>query len=110
MLTWMERHPLPFAATSNLVERLDPAVQRRFVFKAQFGAMTPSQIGMAFRRYFGLAAPETLLQAEPLTPGDFAVVARQASISGISEAEALAGMLELEISSKPNIARRIGFR
>lgn len=109
MLTWMERHPLPFAATSNLVERLDPAVQRRFVFKARFEAMTSCQIDLAFRRYFGIAAPASLLHAEPLTPGDFALVSRQARISGIDDAEALATMLELEISCKPNVARRIGF-
>lgn len=110
MLTWMERHPLPFAATSNLADRLDPAVQRRFIFKARFGAMTPDQIDLAFRRHFGIAAPAALLRAEMLTPGDFAVVAKQARVTGVGDAETLARMLELEMSAKPGASRRIGFR
>src|SRR5690606_4836781 len=80
MLTWMECHPLPYAATSNLLERLDPAVQRRFTFKARFDAMTASQISHAFLHYFNAQAPEDLLCLQPLVPGDFAVVARQAAL------------------------------
>ena len=33
MLTWMESHPLPFACTTNLMDRLDAASLRRFTFK-----------------------------------------------------------------------------
>jgi len=109
MLTWMERHPLPFAATTNLSERLDPATLRRFTFKARFGAMTPEQIATAFHHHFGVEAPPPVLALEPLTNGDFVVVARQAAVTGMRQAEDLARMLELEVSMKPNAAKRIGF-
>ena len=36
MLTWMERHPLPFACTTNAPDLLDPATARRFLFKVRF--------------------------------------------------------------------------
>ena len=77
MLTWMENHPMPFAATSNLLDRLDPAVQRRFLIKVRFAAMTADQIDLAFRRYFSCVAPKSLLRLDMVTPGDFAVVARK---------------------------------
>ena len=57
MLTWMESHPLPFACTTNLADHLDPATLRRFVFKIALDYLTPDQAAIAFRRYFGLAAP-----------------------------------------------------
>ena len=40
MLTWMESHPLPFACTTNLMDRLDAASLRRFTFKIQMGYLT----------------------------------------------------------------------
>lgn len=89
MLTWMERHPLPFAATSNTPERLDPAVQRRFLFKARFGAMTGRQIAKAFRLHFGCKAPASVLRLDPLTPGDFVVVAQKAKVLHVSDARTL---------------------
>ena len=48
MLTWMERHPLPFAMTTNAVDDLDPAAMRRFVFKVTFRPMKRDQIALAF--------------------------------------------------------------
>ncbi len=33
MLTWMESHNYPFACTTNLIENIDRAALRRFVFK-----------------------------------------------------------------------------
>lgn len=110
MLTWMERHPLPFAATSNLAGRLDPAIYRRFLFKARFEALNPCQIKIAFQQFFNDEAPVALLGLEHLTPGDFAVVKRQASISGICDREELAVLLEREALLKPGTNRSIGFR
>ena len=43
MLTWMESHPLPFACTTNLVDHLDPATLRRFVFKITLDYLAPAQ-------------------------------------------------------------------
>lgn len=110
MLTWMERHPLPFAATSNLVERLDPAVNRRFSFKIRFVGMTPDQIALAFRRHFNCEAPHRTLKLEPLTPGDFVAIARQAEITGVTDRDEFARLLEHEVALKPNATKHIGFR
>ncbi|MGV6876545.1 AAA family ATPase [Pseudochelatococcus sp. B33] len=110
MLTWMERHPLPFAATSNTLERLDPAVQRRFLFKVRFGAMTGAQIAKAFRLHFGCEAPAIVLRLDPLTPGDFVVVARKAKVLCTTDARTLGEMLKEEVALKPGVCRPIGFR
>ena len=63
MLTWMESHPLPFACTTNLAERLDRASLRRFLVKLRFGWLTEAQARLAFRRFFGLPAPAELDRA-----------------------------------------------
>ena len=110
MLTWMERHPLPFAATSNLEARLDPAVYRRFLFKARFEPLQPHQIGLAFQRFFSCDAPAFLLAHERLTLGDFALIKRQAEVLGICDPNELARMLEREAGFRPTPSRRIGFQ
>jgi SpoVK/Ycf46/Vps4 family AAA+-type ATPase len=109
MLTWMETHPLPFAATSNLVERLDPAVQRRFLFKVRFAPMSPSQIALAFRHHFGCEAPAAALRLDMVTPGDFAVVSHKASVLRVEDADTLAALLAAEIATKPGARNAIGF-
>ncbi|MFO1035207.1 MAG: ATP-binding protein, partial [Geminicoccaceae bacterium] len=80
MLTWMERHPLPFACTTNAPDLLDPATARRFLFKIRFLPMNAGQIAAAFLKAFKLKAPEPILKLNLLTPGDFAVVARKAEL------------------------------
>ena len=60
MLTWMEQHALPFACTTNLLDRLDRASLRRFLVKVRFDWLTRTQARLAFRRFFGLTAPPTL--------------------------------------------------
>ncbi|MHC5305760.1 AAA family ATPase [Bartonella sp. LJL80] len=109
MLTWMESHPLPFAATTNFSDRLDPAVFRRFLFKVKFEAMTSTQIAMAFERYFDRPAPEEVLRLDPLTPGDFSIVARKIEILGPSTTAEIAHMLADEVKAKPNATKPIGF-
>lgn len=109
MLTWMERHPLPFAATSNLLDRLDPATSRRFLFKISFLPMNPDQIGIAFQRFFGVEAPRSALKLEGLTPADFGVAARKASVLGLDDKESLEQLLVFELSQKSCKHRRIGF-
>ena len=111
MLTWMENHPLPFACTTNLVDRLDPATLRRFVFKIALGYLAPAQAASAFRRYFGLAAPASLASLATLTPGDFAVVRRKAEVLGqLHDPQALTDMLRAECDTKREGMRGIGFR
>lgn len=112
MLTWMERHPLPFACTTNLRERLDPASLRRFTFKCQFDYLGQHQVARAFAHFFGhdLPAPaEQRLTA--LTPGDFAVVRRKAEVLGLlDDPLALMELLLEEVWKRgEGINKKIGF-
>ena len=110
MLTWMESHPLPFACTTNLRERFDPATLRRFDFKIALDFLGPEQAMEAFRTFFGLTPPPGITRLASLTPGDFAVVRRKAQILEKSgDAEALAAMLREECEAKPDSSRAVGF-
>ena len=110
MLTRMERHPCPFACTTNAPELLDAAAARRFLFKVRFLPMTAQQIAKAYRRAFGAEAPAFVLRLDGLTPADFAIVARKASVLGERDPRALAKWLEAEAQAKPDAGRRkIGF-
>jgi transitional endoplasmic reticulum ATPase len=110
MLSHMERHPYPFACTTNAPDLLDPAVARRFVFKVQFLSMTPDRIALAYRRAFGHRAPECVMNLANLTPGDFALVARKARLLDERDAGEIAKWLRAEALSKPEAGRRrIGF-
>ena len=110
MLTWMESHPLPFACTTNLSERFDPATLRRFDFKITLDYLGPEQAMAAFRTFFGLTPPPGITRLANLTPGDFAVVRRKAEIlEKLGDAEALAAMLREECEAKPNCPTAIGF-
>ena len=110
MLTWMESHPLPFACTTNFNERLDPATLRRFDFKIALDYLKPRQAMAAFRTFFGLTPPPGITSLSNLTPGDFAVVRRQAEVLGkLEDPEALAGMLRGECEAKPNRLTAVGF-
>ena len=110
MLTRMERHPCPFACTTNAPELLDAAAARRFLFKVRFLPMTSSQIATAFRRAFVAEAPAFVLRLECLTPADFAIVARKAGVLGERDPRVLARWLEAEALAKPDAVRRkIGF-
>ncbi|MDT8870257.1 ATP-binding protein [Komagataeibacter rhaeticus] len=80
MLTWMEQHPLPFACTTNLVEKLDPASMRRFLFRARFGYLTEQQAAHAFHSFFGKAPPPGCATSAPWYPSDFALVLRRARL------------------------------
>ncbi len=82
MLTWMESHAFPFACTTNLLDRLDRASLRQFLVKLRFDWLTPAQARLAFRRFFGVAAPEALGGLRTLTPADFALVRRRAAVQG----------------------------
>lgn len=110
MLTWMERHPFPFACTTNAPEMLDPATARRFLFKVRFLPMAEGQIAAAFFKAFGIEAPRSILKLELLTPGDLAVVARKAEVLGERDPSRLAQWLEEEVGAKPESRKiRIGF-
>lgn len=110
MLTWMESHPLPFACTTNLMDRLDQASLRRFTFKIGFNPLNRTQNRLAFKKFFGSSAPGSINRLTNLTPGDFTVVHRKASIMGIlDQPEELVEMLEAESSVKEKSGNKIGF-
>jgi SpoVK/Ycf46/Vps4 family AAA+-type ATPase len=100
MLTWMERHPFPFACTTNAPELLDSASARRFLFKLRFGALNPSQVALAYRRVFQCDAPAAILKLDNLTPGDFAVVVRKAACFTERDQRRIAKWLEEEAEAK----------
>jgi transitional endoplasmic reticulum ATPase len=110
MLTQMERHPYPYACTTNAPQLLDVAAARRFLFKVRFLPMTADQIAKAFRRSFGADPPGFVLKLGGLTPADFAIVARKASVLGERDPRILTQWLETEAQAKPDAGRRrIGF-
>ncbi|MCY3604762.1 MAG: AAA family ATPase [Gammaproteobacteria bacterium] len=110
MLTWMERHPVPFACTTNLIEKLDPATLRRFVFKISVGYMDASRADAMFRAWFSLTPPAGLGSLQILTPGDFAVARHKAEILGqLDDSDALYALLKAECEAKPNQSRPVGF-
>jgi transitional endoplasmic reticulum ATPase len=110
MLTWMERHPYPFACTTNAPDMLDPAMARRILFKVRFLPMTPAQIAAAFRLACGSNAPASILNLATLTPGDFATVARKAAMLNERAASFFTRSLEEEVLAKPGANRqKIGF-
>lgn len=101
MLTWMESHPLPFCATTNLMERVDKAAMRRFLVKAKFQTLRADQCAMAFQRFFDIDPPRTIATLENLTPADFALVHKMASLQGkLDDPAFLMDYLEREQSSR----------
>jgi SpoVK/Ycf46/Vps4 family AAA+-type ATPase len=111
LLTWLDHHPMPFVAATNHAARLDPAAPRRFDFKLALEALTAEKSVRAFRRFFGIDAPAGLADIEGLTPGDFAVVARQLRFyNRLPDPTAIVGLLSAEAAAKPHRAGKIGFR
>ena len=83
LLSQMERHPLPFACTTNQWDIIDPAAARRFVFRAEFYYLDQPRINRAFELFFNSTAPPSALALTKLTPADFANVRERAEILGI---------------------------
>lgn len=109
MLTWLDRHPLPVVAATNHPGQLDPATLRRFVFKLDLRPLGPERLRAAFERFFAMKAPAGLMALHNLTPGDFAVVARQLRHAPARDAEAILERLRDESRVKPDTGVRIGF-
>jgi AAA+ superfamily predicted ATPase len=110
LLTWFERHPLPFVAATNHAAKLDPAAMRRFVFKLELRALSPARAAQAFERAFGVPASRSLAELHGVTPGDLAVVARGLRFAETRpEPEALVALIAREVASRPEGGGRIGF-
>ena len=110
LLTWMDGHKLPFIAATNHGNKLDPAAMRRFVFKVALEALPSDKAARAFARFFDVEAPPSLTQVSGLTPGDFAVVAKQLRFQGEkASAGQIVARLAAEAAAKPGLPGRIGF-
>ena len=110
MLTWMEQHPLPFACTTNLPDRLDAASLRRFLIKLKLGWLTAAQARMAFRQILDAEPPPGLDGLHTLTPADFTLVRRRAALTG-NEADpaTLLRLLEAECEGRVGGKTTVGF-
>jgi len=109
LLTQLEAHPFPVVATTNFMERLDPACLRRFTFKIRLEPMTPLQVRLAFRLFFRRDLPSACGDFTDLTAGDFWVVRGKADIVGIQDPAELIAMLVSESEAKPGRTRQIGY-
>lgn len=109
MLTWMESHPLPFVCTTNFVEKLDPATQRRFTFRIRFDFLSTDQLPLAWVSHFSHSPPTGLSALDRLTSGDFANVARRMQALRNADPHEILRELAREAAAKVGAARPIGF-
>jgi len=121
LLTQMEDFEGVLLCATNLMDQLDPAALRRFDFKVRFDYLTSEQRWRLFVRYLDelgyscLGARESPLRGSVdkltnLTPGDFAVAARQLRILGVKVSPSmLLAILAEECRGKPESGARIGF-
>lgn len=123
MLTHMEAFDGIFIATTNLMERMDAASLRRFDFKVKFDYLTADQRWNLFlqeSKRLGVTLPvepdaleslhQKLQRLTKLTPGDFAVLVKQARF----QAQALSPdnmlhVLQQECLAKGETFAKIGF-
>lgn len=124
LLKQMEQFEGLFVCATNLMDRLDPAVLRRFDLKIQFGYLRLEQAEKLFSRVLanlqGYHRPRRstesvnvrLSQLRTLTPGDFATVVRQARALGERyDSERLLAALEEECRAKQRGMRPVpGFQ
>lgn len=117
-LTQLEAFGGVFIASTNLMGNLDPAALRRFDFKARFDYLKPAQAEALLAAHLkrgGLppvsSADVARLRAlDVLTPGDFAVIARQQRFRAMTSAAQWIDGLAAECARKPGRSRpSIGF-
>lgn len=117
MLTQMEHYRGLFIASTNLMRDLDEASLRRFDLKIQFGYLQPRQVRELFNAHLqalklkdpSQSASRRLAGESRLTPGDFALVARQARFRPFTNAGELVDALLAESRLKAPGQRPIGF-
>jgi len=117
MLSQMEAFQGIFVCTTNLLDRLDAASLRRFDFKVRFDFLRPEQrIALMQATWPALPSPmpaqacRHLAALDRLTPGDFAVVARQWALTGMEpETTEIIEALVEECRVKGVVGKPIGF-
>lgn len=119
LLTQMEAFDGIFICTTNLMSKLDQASLRRFAFKVRFAPLKPEQRVAMFRQELvrmggdeseSSAWDEQVRRLEQLTPGDFAVAARQFELwDEAATAGRLHEILSKECETKGASPRKIGF-
>ena len=119
LLTQMEAFDGLFICTTNLMEKLDPATLRRFAFKVRLDPLTSEQRWSMFHREVVRLGgdpvsahhwEERVRGLGTLTPGDFAVAARQFELLDLSPTpDSLYRTLLKECAAKGETARKIGF-
>ena len=118
MLVQIERFPGVFVASTNLIDDLDQAAMRRFDLKIKFDALTTRQAFTLLERHcleLDIALPVadqrgSLARLHGLTPGDFAVVARQHRFRPVGNAEDFIQALAQECVMKEPVQKKaIGF-
>jgi SpoVK/Ycf46/Vps4 family AAA+-type ATPase len=110
MLSQLETHDLPYAFTTNLADRLDPAVARRFLFRATFRFLDEARVRRAWEFFFGGACPTQVRNLPRLVPADFALVRERAEKLGfLDDADQIATGLVAQARDR-NRAGRMGFR
>ena len=82
MLGQLEAHDLPYAFTTNLPGRLDPAVARRFLFRATFKFLDERRVRQAWEFFFGGECPTEVRSLNRLVPADFALAHERAQQLG----------------------------
>jgi SpoVK/Ycf46/Vps4 family AAA+-type ATPase len=119
LLTQMEAFEGIFVCTTNLLDKLDQASLRRFAFKVKFDFLTPVQRWEMFQNELirlggDLKAAgdweSRVRSLEKLTPGDFAVAARQFDVLDLEATPAeLFQQLQEECKVKGGSSAKIGF-
>jgi SpoVK/Ycf46/Vps4 family AAA+-type ATPase len=118
LLTQIEAFNGIFICTTNLMEKLDQASLRRFDFKVKFDYLKPDQNWAMFEQELARLGGESLTdewekpvrEFTKLTPGDFAVAARQLQILDRSAtALDLYRQLQEECKLKGSATGKIGF-
>ena len=119
LLTQMEVFEGVFICTTNLMNKLDQASLRRFGFKVRFDPLKPDQRIAMFRQELTRQNGDVLTSSEwepkvckleSLTPGDFAVAARQFELwDEPATPGKLYEVLKKECEAKGPLKRVIGF-
>lgn len=78
----LETATTPVIITTNLMDSLDQAALRRFVFKVGFKYMTKPQVKEAFKTFYNMNVTDEEANISYVTPGDFAVIQKQLEYLG----------------------------